>query len=127
MRQPQPIQTRSRIKVGIRSLEAQRRVPRWKSDQPLEEGHCQSYTTYPVDLAKKVLQVYWVEAETGEIHNKQQKRSQVLELFAKRALAPRFRSLRAAWPFRTRTGMIQKSGRLTLLAKHLAIARQNIT
>lgn len=42
-------------------------------------------TTYAVDLAKKVLQVYWVDSETGEIHNKQQKRSQVLEFFAKRA------------------------------------------
>lgn len=44
-------------------------------------------TTYAVDLAKKVLQVYWVDSETGEIHNKLQKRSQVLEFFAKRAPA----------------------------------------
>ncbi len=44
-------------------------------------------TTYAVDLAKKVFQIYWVDSETGEIHNKQYKRSHVIEFFAKRALA----------------------------------------
>jgi transposase len=44
-------------------------------------------TTYAVDLAKNVLQVYSIDSETGEIHNKQYRRSQVLEFFAKRSPA----------------------------------------
>jgi transposase len=44
-------------------------------------------TTYAVDLAKSVFQVYSVDPETGEIHNKQLKRSQILEFFAKRVPA----------------------------------------
>ncbi|MGH8735905.1 MAG: hypothetical protein ACREVC_00920 [Burkholderiales bacterium] len=44
-------------------------------------------TTYSVDLAKSVFQVYSVDRETGEIHNKQYKRSQILAFFAKRSPA----------------------------------------
>lgn len=44
-------------------------------------------TTYAIDLAKSVFQVYSVDLGTGEIHNKQYKRSQILEFFAKRSPA----------------------------------------
>ncbi|MEQ8910662.1 MAG: IS110 family transposase [Pseudomonadales bacterium] len=41
-------------------------------------------TTYGVDIAKSVMQVYWVEAETGEICQRALKRSQVSRFFALR-------------------------------------------
>lgn len=41
-------------------------------------------TTYAVDLAKAVMQVYWVDAQTGEIGQRALKRSQLAEFFARR-------------------------------------------
>src|SRR3972149_1245899 len=41
-------------------------------------------TTFGLDLAKRVLQLHWVEMETGEICRRQLKRGQVLEFFANR-------------------------------------------
>lgn len=42
-------------------------------------------TFYGVDIAKNVFQLYWVDAETGEVFNKQVKRAKFLEHFANRA------------------------------------------
>ena len=39
-------------------------------------------TTYGLDLAKRVMQLHWVDIETGEIHRKQLKRRALLEFFA---------------------------------------------
>lgn len=44
-------------------------------------------TTFGLDLAKRVMQVHWVEGETGESCRRQLKRGQVLEFFAWRAPA----------------------------------------
>lgn len=41
-------------------------------------------TTYGLDLAKSVMQLHWVDMETGEIHRKQLKRRALLEFFANR-------------------------------------------
>jgi transposase len=43
------------------------------------------YTTIGVDIAKSVFQLYWVDAETGEIVSKQVKRAVFLEQFTNRA------------------------------------------
>lgn len=42
-------------------------------------------TTYGLDLAKRVFQLYWVEPHTGEIRNRRFSRSQLLEFLAARA------------------------------------------
>jgi transposase len=41
-------------------------------------------TTFGLDLAKRVMQLHWVDVETGEICRRQLKRAQVVEFFAKR-------------------------------------------
>lgn len=41
-------------------------------------------TTFGLDLAKRVIQLHWVEMETGEICRRQLKRDQVLQFFANR-------------------------------------------
>lgn len=41
-------------------------------------------TTYGLDLAKSVMQLHWVDMETGEIHRKQLKRRRLLEFFTNR-------------------------------------------
>ncbi len=41
-------------------------------------------TTYGLDLAKSVMQLHWVDMETGEIHRKQLKRRALLEFFVNR-------------------------------------------
>jgi transposase len=41
-------------------------------------------TTYGLDLAKRVMQLHWVDMETGEIHRKQLRRQALLEFFANR-------------------------------------------
>lgn len=41
-------------------------------------------TIFGLDLAKRVLQLHWVDVETGEICRRQLKRGQVLEFFANR-------------------------------------------
>lgn len=42
-------------------------------------------TTYGLDIAKAVMQVYWVDAQTGEIGQRTLKRGQLTEFFARRA------------------------------------------
>lgn len=42
-------------------------------------------TTYGLDVAKSVMQVYWVEGETGEIGQRTVKRTQLATFFAQRA------------------------------------------
>ncbi|MDP1537872.1 MAG: IS110 family transposase [Burkholderiales bacterium] len=42
-------------------------------------------TTYGLDLAKRVFQLYWVDGETGEIVNRRFSRQDLLEFAAKRA------------------------------------------
>lgn len=42
-------------------------------------------TTYGLDIAKSVMQVYWVEGETGEIGQRTLKRGQLAAFFARRA------------------------------------------
>jgi len=41
-------------------------------------------TTYGLDIAKRVFQLYWVEHESGEIHNRKFGRQELLEFFARR-------------------------------------------
>ena len=41
-------------------------------------------TTFGLDLAKRVMQLHWVEMETGEICRRQLKRDQVLQFFVNR-------------------------------------------
>lgn len=42
-------------------------------------------TTYGVDIAKSVFQLYWVDAATGEIHHRKLARGKFLEFFVRRA------------------------------------------
>lgn len=42
-------------------------------------------TTYALDLAKRVFQLYWVESDTGEICNRRMSRGQVLQFLGTRA------------------------------------------
>lgn len=44
-----------------------------------------SYTTVGVDIAKNVMQMHWVEPETGEVINRSIKRAAFLQHFANRA------------------------------------------
>ncbi|TQN49337.1 hypothetical protein DLNHIDIE_03385 [Acidithiobacillus thiooxidans ATCC 19377] len=46
-------------------------------------------TTYGLDLAKRVMQLHWVDMETGEIHRKQMKRRALLEFFRQSATGHR--------------------------------------
>lgn len=41
-------------------------------------------TTYGLDIAKRVFQLYWVELDSGEIHNRKLGRQELLEFFAQR-------------------------------------------
>jgi transposase len=41
-------------------------------------------TTYGLDIAKRVFQLYWVEYESGEIHNRRFDKQALLEFFAQR-------------------------------------------
>jgi len=41
-------------------------------------------TTYGLDIAKRVFQLYWVEPESGEIHNRKFGKQELLEFFAQR-------------------------------------------
>lgn len=41
-------------------------------------------TTYGLDIAKRVFQLYWVESESGEIHNRKFGRQELLEFLAQR-------------------------------------------
>ncbi|TAH45428.1 MAG: IS110 family transposase [Betaproteobacteria bacterium] len=42
-------------------------------------------TTFGLDLAKRVFQLHWVEAETGEVKRRQLKREQIVKFFAQRS------------------------------------------
>jgi len=44
-------------------------------------------TTYGLDIAKTVMQVYWVDGETGEIGQRTLKRAQLVPFFANRPAA----------------------------------------
>jgi len=48
------------------------------------EGLEMNVTTYGLDIAKSVFQLYWVEHESGEIHNRKLGRQELLEFFAQR-------------------------------------------
>jgi transposase len=41
-----------------------------------------SFTTYGLDIAKRVFQPYWVEHESGEIHNRKFGKQDLLEFMA---------------------------------------------
>lgn len=41
-------------------------------------------TTYGLDLAKRVFQLYWIDGDSGEIHNKKFDRTALIEFFANR-------------------------------------------
>jgi transposase len=42
-------------------------------------------TTYGLDLAKRVFQLYWIDPDSGEIHNKKFDRARLIEFFANRS------------------------------------------
>ena len=41
-------------------------------------------TTYGLDIAKRVFQLYWVDLESGEIHNRKFVKQELLEFLAQR-------------------------------------------
>ena len=43
-----------------------------------------NFTTYGLDIAKRVFQLYWVTHENGEIHNRKFGKQELLEFFAQR-------------------------------------------
>jgi len=54
------------------------------SNHSKDRGSDMQITTYGVDLAKRVFQLHWVEAQTGEVKRKTLMRSEVSEFFAQR-------------------------------------------
>jgi transposase len=54
------------------------------SNHSKDRGSNMQVTTYGVDLAKRVFQVHWVEAQTGEVKRKTLLRQEVGEFFAQR-------------------------------------------
>jgi len=54
------------------------------SNHSKDRGSNMQVTTYGVDLAKRVFQVHWVEAQTGEVKRKTLLRQEVCEFFAQR-------------------------------------------
>jgi hypothetical protein len=46
-------------------------------------------TTYGLDLAKRVFQLYWVEPETGEVVNRRFGRSSLIRFFSHRPYTKR--------------------------------------
>ena len=54
------------------------------SNHSKDRGSTMQVTTYGVDLAKRVFQVHWVEAQTGEVKRKTLLRQEVGEFFAQR-------------------------------------------
>ena len=42
-------------------------------------------TTYGLDIAKRVFQLYWVQLDTGEIANRRFSRQELIEFLAQRA------------------------------------------
>ena len=56
------------------------------SNHSKDRGSNMQVTTYGVDLAKRVFQVHWVEAQTGEVKRKMLLRQEVSEFFAQREI-----------------------------------------
>lgn len=54
------------------------------SNHSKDRGSDMQVTTYGVDLAKRVFQLHWVEAQTGEVKRKSLMRGEVSEFFAQR-------------------------------------------
>lgn len=54
------------------------------SNHSRDRGSTMNVTTYGLDLAKQVLQVHWVEPETGEVKRKALARADVSGFFARR-------------------------------------------
>src|SRR6267142_4547043 len=59
------------------------------SNHSKDRGSTMQVTTYGVDLAKRVFQVHWVEAQTGEVKRKTLLRQEVGEFFAQREVGVR--------------------------------------
>ncbi len=77
------------------------------STRPLEERRAQmNATTYGLDVAKQVFQMYWVDGQTGEIANRRLRRDE-LTRFSRSGLRAEWRSKRAA----ARTGGHARSRR----------------
>ena len=55
------------------------------SNHSRDRGSTMNITTYGLDLAKRVFQVHWVEAETGEVKRKVLRRGDVAAFFARQA------------------------------------------
>ena len=61
-------------------------VPKWSFDtNHLRNGEPKmNVTTYGLDVAKRVFQMYWVDTQTGEIVNRQFRRDELIEFLAQR-------------------------------------------
>jgi transposase len=60
-------------------------VPKWSFDHHLRNGGPEmNATTYGLDVAKCVLQMYWVDPQTGEIVNRRFGRDDLLAFLARR-------------------------------------------
>lgn len=58
-------------------------VPRWKFHPREGQGGLpMECTIYGLDLAKRVMQLHWIDTATGEIHRRQLRRRALLEFFA---------------------------------------------
>jgi transposase len=61
-------------------------VPKWKFNQPLEVRRAQmNATSYGLDIAQTVFQMYWVDVDTGEIWNRKFRRDQLIQFLSNRA------------------------------------------
>lgn len=55
-------------------------------NQPLQNGGPEMHaTTYGLDVAKRVFQMYWVDADTGEIVNRRFGRDDLIQYLSRRA------------------------------------------
>jgi transposase len=53
--------------------------------RPLDERRAQmNATTYGLDVAKRIFQMYWVDAQTGEIANRRFRRDELITFLAQR-------------------------------------------
>src|SRR5258706_10303126 len=61
-------------------------VPKWRLlyNHLRNGGPKMNVTTYGLDIAKRVFQMYWVDVETGEIVNRRFGRAELIEFLAKR-------------------------------------------
>jgi len=72
------------------------------------EGSEANYTTVGVDIAKSVMQLHWMDPETGEIINKPVKRVAFLEHFANRT--PCLIGMEACWSLARRWSRSASAG-----------------